>query len=230
MTQFSRRDVVDTLIAAAAVTALGSSALSLAQAPDEQSLQDRQLLQDDFTDFQRFIKVSAALTGVDEGHLAPDRNTTKGVQSGADPGQAAKQAYFNLAKIDPGVFKALLHEFETNLGPGAPHTWRQMTDAAAKLLTIGNSAVADLARSIIMAWYFGVWYEWSPPHPPGGKSDNSPKPRFTVVSAEAYTQGWIWRIAQSHAPGYSNLRFGHWAFPPGPGLAIDEFKLIQEAP
>ena len=230
MTQFTRRDVVDTLIAAAAVTALETPALSLAQAPDEQSLRDRQLLKDEFTDFQRFIKVSAALTGIDEGHLAPDRNTTKGVPSGADPGQAVKQAYFNLARIDPGVFKTLLNEFKSNLGTGGSHTDKQMMNAAAKLLMSGSPGVADLARSIIMAWYFGVWYEWSPPLPPGGKPDNKLKPRFTVVSAEAYTQGWIWRIAQSHAPGYSNLRFGHWAFPPGPGLAIDDFKLIQEAP
>jgi hypothetical protein len=227
MTKFTRRDVVDTLIAAAAAATLESPGLSLAQASDEQSSHERQLLTDEFKDFRRFIKVSAALTGIDEGHLAPDRNSNSGVPSGADPGQAVKQAYFNLAGIDPGVFNMLLSEFESNLGPGAPHTARQMTDAAAKLITSGGSGVSDLARSIIMAWYFGVWYEWRPPST--AKPDSPLKPRFTVVSSEGYTQGWIWRIAQSHAPGFSNLRFGHWAFPPGPALATDVFKLKQES-
>src|ERR1700733_10430571 len=102
MTQLRRRDVVDTLIAVAATAGLERPGLSLAQASDEQSSNDRRLLTDEFNDFRRFIRVSAALTGIDEGHLAPDRTTNSGVPSGADPSQAVKQAYFNLARIDPG--------------------------------------------------------------------------------------------------------------------------------
>ena len=72
-----------------------------------------------------------------------------------------------------------------------------------------------LGRSIILAWYLGVWYA-----PATLQSYNSGKPGTfpvvpdKVVSPKAYTQGWTWRVAQAHAMGYSDLRFGYWAEDP----------------
>jgi hypothetical protein len=226
MVQLTRREMIDRIAAAAmAVSAMGRSADGWSQAADAASQEDRRLLAvPDFADFRSFVRISAALTGIDATQLAPDsRVDATGSPNGADPSQAVKQAYFNLARIDLSAYDSLKREFDQNLGAGTGQSGQQLSAAATLLLKSGTPGVADLTRSIIMAWYFGVWYEWT--FDTSGESDPSLKPRFTIVSAEAYTEGWIWRIAQSHAPGYSNLRFGHWAFPPGAGLELGVFEL-----
>ncbi len=118
-----------------------------------------------------------------------------------------------MALKDP-VYPRLLSQFESGLNPKNGTNSVDFTELARTLLSAKE--IGDLARSIVMAWYFGVWYEWQVPNA---------GPRFTVVSAEAYTQGWIWRIAQAHAPGWSNLRFGYWAFAPSQSFDLDKIQL-----
>jgi hypothetical protein len=215
MSQFTRRDVIDTLVVTAAVAGLENPLLAAAQPADRRTKDEGHALsQSQFQAFRDFIRVSAALTGIDGDKLAPDRKFSKNPQgelvpAGADPTQAVKLAYFNLANADP-AYPRLLKEFQSNLGERGTADAANLTAAASRLLV--TDGVKELARSIIMAWYFGVWYEWKV------KGD---KARFTVVSADAYTQGWVWRIAQAHPAGYSNLRFGHWAFPPSPAFDLE---------
>jgi hypothetical protein len=72
-----------------------------------------------------------------------------------------------------------------------------------------------LARSIVLMWYLGAWYDpddlkmlAEPPSPP----DVSHK----VISAKAYSQGWVWRVAQTHPMGSSDMQFGYWQRKPNP--------------
>lgn len=200
----TRREVIHTLVAATGAAALENPLLASAQPADEEGLLDRQSLTPPaLKDFQDFIAISEALTGIDGDLLAPDRNPAH-----ADPAQSVKVAYFRLATVEAATYLALKQEFFAALSREAKRDGPALTRAATPLLSSASPGVADLARSILMAWYFGVWYEWNV----GGRA------RFTVVSAQAYTEGWVWRIAEAHAPGYSNLRFGHWAHPPSAGF------------
>ena len=74
--------------------------------------------------------------------------------------------------------------------------------------------VKFLARSIVLLWYLGSWYE------PADLKNKVASPK--VVSAKAYTQGLVWQIAGAHPMGYSNLQFGYWSRDPhdpnSPGL------------
>ena len=83
--------------------------------------------------------------------------------------------------------------------------------AAAKVMNNPDSRIVYLGRSIILAWYLGVWYD-----PDVLKTYNTPDQPFPVpvervISPAAYTQGWTWRVAQAHPMGYSEMRFGYWA-------------------
>jgi hypothetical protein len=211
MSDMTRRDLLATLIATATAAAVDPLLARAQPAETELAEARRTLSGEGFADFREFLRVSEALTGIDGDLLAPGREMTNGVPSGADPHQAVKLAYFELARANP-AYSALLREFRDS---AAEPAGGDASAAARKLLLSATDGVKELARSIIMSWYFGVWYEW---RVSGGK------PRFTVVSADAYTQGWIWRIAEAHPPGYSNLRFGHWAFPPPQSFDIANLK------
>ena len=70
-----------------------------------------------------------------------------------------------------------------------------------------------LARSIVLMWYLGAWYDpdnlralVERPDPPPAK--------FEVISPKAYTQGWALRVAQAHPMGFSEMQFGYWSRPP----------------
>jgi hypothetical protein len=70
-----------------------------------------------------------------------------------------------------------------------------------------------LARSIVLMWYLGAWYE--PDHLKTlVESPNPPPPTFKVISSKAYTQAWALRVAQAHPMGFSEMQFGYWARPP----------------
>ena len=77
-----------------------------------------------------------------------------------------------------------------------------------------------------MAWYLGSWYA-----PATLQRYNSATPQpfpvtpDKVISAAAYTQGWTWRVAQTHPMGYSDFRFGYWSENPP---ALDDFITIKK--
>jgi hypothetical protein len=141
-----------------------------------------------------FLDLSSLLTGIARKKLAPD----------VDPVNI-KYAYFDRANAQPG-FDSLLKIFADN--QATPE------QAADIILNKSGAEVRYLARSIMLAWYLGAWYA------PGDLArQNQPNPPldpipYEVISAPAYTQGWIWRVAQTHPMGYSDDIFGYWARKP----------------
>jgi hypothetical protein len=153
----------------------------------------------DPADLQLFVALSSGLTGISAAKLAP----------AVDPIQI-KRDYFNAAKFiekpsrrpNPD-FPKLMDIIRGN--PSNP------VAAAAKVMNNPDSRIVYLGRSIILAWYLGVWYD-----PDVLKTYNTPDQPFPVpvarvISPAAYTQGWTWRVAQAHPMGYSEMRFGYWA-------------------
>ena len=82
--------------------------------------------------------------------------------------------------------------------------YRQLREAAS------DDNVKFLARSIVLLWYLGSWYEPTDLKRQAslGRTRSIPS---EVVSAKAYTQGLVWQIAGAHPMGYSNLQFGYWS-------------------
>ncbi len=158
---------------------------------------------DDAADLDLFVKLSAALTGIDAAQLAPP----------VDPIQI-KRAYFKQAKSDPG-FESLMQIVRAN--PADP------VGAANKIMNSSNQRIKYLGRSIILAWYLGAWYQ---PMVLAQTPPPSPVTPLKVISPTAYTQAWAWRVAQAHPMGYSELRFGYWSDEP---LPIEDFVKARGA-
>jgi Membrane bound FAD containing D-sorbitol dehydrogenase len=181
MTDLTRRK----MLSAAAATAAGAVTSANLATP---------AAADDAADTKLFVTLSAALTGIAEGKLAPP----------VDPIQV-KNDYFKQAKLDP-AFPDLIKIMRDN--PSNPAA------AADSVMNNANPAIKFLGRSIILAWYLGTWYE-----PKMLAAKNAPVPGVPppkVISPKAYTQGWTWRVAQTHPMGYSELRFGYWSDEPPP--------------
>ena len=152
-------------------------------------------------DMDAFLTLSAALTGIAKGRLSPFVDVMN-----------VKQTYFDRATRDPAFGKLLdivkQHLADPNLGD--------------IVLNQSGDDVKFLARNIMVAWYLGAWCDtaWLRAH-----ANTSPPPgcelvQFEVLTANAYTQGWAWRVAQTHPMGYSELRFGYWNAPPP---ALDKY-------
>jgi len=149
-------------------------------------------------ELQLFVTLSSGLTGISPAKLAPT----------VDPIQI-KRDYFNAAKFIEKPSRTPNPNF-----PKLMDIMRAETDpvvAAAKVMNNPDPAIMYLGRSIILAWYLGVWYDpdvlkrYTAPNQP------RPVPVDRVISPAAYTQGWTWRVAQAHPMGYSELRYGYWA-------------------
>jgi len=158
---------------------------------------------DNAQDLDLFVTLSSALTGIAKNRLAP----------AVDPIQIAIE-YFNQASGDT-AFSGLMQIIRDNRSDPAT--------AANKVINNADAGIKYLGRSIILAWYLGAWYD-----PKKLAIYNSPTPGVfpvtpvKVISAKAYTQGWVWRVAQTHPMGYSELRFGYWSEDPP---KLDDFIL-----
>jgi len=152
------------------------------------------------SDMVAFEKLSEALTGIPAEKLAPATDSI-----------GLKQEYFDwITDKEPAAFTSLLN-IAKNTAPQA---------MIEELQTNDNTKF--LARSIILMWYLGSWYT-----PADLKrlveSKSSQVPVFiphTVISPKAYAQGWVWRVAQAHPMGYSDMQFGYWNREPAP---LDDF-------
>ena len=154
-----------------------------------------------------FVQLSALLTGIDAKRLAPD----------VDPVNI-KQAYFDLAQTkDAATFDQLLAIFDKNQG-------KPPDEIADLILTQSGAAVGNFARTLMLLWYLGSWY---PPSDREKYDKNEPQLKAAVVSAEAYVQGWVWRVAQAHPMGFSPFVFGYWGKAP-PALS-DFIKAGEQA-
>jgi hypothetical protein len=201
--EFTRRTVLAGAAAATAVISVG--------AVDRASAQTRQ-------DMVLFVLLSGALTGIAEGKLAPGSRLVvvpsstnidlEKSEPGSDPVDI-KQEYFNwLNKRRPAAFRRLLQIARESLSS---------SDRAQFIIDKVQVAPETkyLARSIVLMWYLGAWYD--PDHLRAlVERPNPPPAKFEVISPKAYTQGWALRVAQAHPMGFSEMQFGYWSRPPSP--------------
>lgn len=148
-----------------------------------------------------FVALSAILTGIagDKLHPLLDANGTA-------------EEYLAYATRNGGeMFQQLMGIYTQNssLPPAS---------IAALIFADQSSPLAYMAKTVTLMWYLGSWYD-----PDGlknyydtvtlGKQAFAPS---VVISSNAYTQGWAWKIGQAHPMGYSDLRFGYWNTQPQP--------------
>jgi len=196
--KISRRTMVAGTVAATAVAAvLPLSNSAYAEAPNPESHQD----------MMAFLLLSAALTGVNIQTLAPELAVNTGEILNSDPGVDPiniKNEYFRwINGHDPTAsFGKLLQIARDN---------RQAPGDIVPKVNGSDDDTKFLARSIVLLWYLGSWYE------PAELKSNAASPgrraflSSEVVSSKAYTQGLVWLIAGAHPMGYSNLQFGYWS-------------------
>jgi hypothetical protein len=198
--EISRRAMLSGAAATTAVAAVGASGIPAnARIADPNSSRD----------MVAFLVLSSALTGVQINSLAPefDKKNKPDILD-ADPGVDPfniKNDYFNWinARAAPA--------FEKLLQIAGDH--RQSLPDIVTAVNASDDETKFLARSIVLLWYLGSWYE------PGDlRKKATPGARALiksqVVSSKAYTLGLIWQIAQAHPMGYSNLQFGYWSREP----------------
>ena len=197
----SRRAILAGTVAATAVATVVPLANSAyADAPDPKSQQD----------MMAFLLLSAALAGVHVTALAPefalDSNKDILDQTPTVDPFNVKDDYFKFvnAADKKSAFGKLLQIAKDH---------RQSAADIVSAVTASDDDTKFLARSIVLLWYLGSWYE-----PDKLKENATPGTRAfiesQVVSAKAYTQGLVWQIAQAHPMGYSNLQFGYWSRDP----------------
>lgn len=142
--------------------------------------------------------MSAALTGFLSSVLKPK----------LDPVGLARMYYeFALAQVGAPAMAALLAAFR------AIKTQPPQTIADTLLETGGAtpSSHASIAQSILAMWYLGAWYI------PGNTGSNGfPPTPLQIVSSQAYTNGLVWKVMQTHPMGFSPFTFGYWSQQPGP--------------
>jgi hypothetical protein len=197
----TRRTVLAGAAATAAVTVVAVDPPARAHSVDANS------------DMDAFAQLSAALTGIDKNKLSPF----------VDPVDI-KREYFNwVNEREPAAFENLLRIAKENTG-GQPDSAQAILAKVPAgddaTLTQSEIEAKYLARSIVLMWYLGAWYD---PHklrpkvipstPGAPESDASPLD-FEVISPKAYTQAWALRVAQAHPMGFSEMQFGYWARKP----------------
>src|SRR6185503_11523618 len=152
-------------------------------------------------DLNDFVALSAVLTGIAASKLRPVLDT-----------HGTAQTYLDLATAKGGA------TFATLMSIYRAHESEPAAEVANVILEGPSTVVANLARSIMLLWYLASWYD-----PDRLSALSQGPPAFvpsTVVSADAYTQGWVWRVGQTHPMGYSEWKFGYWHSAPPPLAAF----------
>jgi hypothetical protein len=197
----TRRTVLAGAAAAAAITLNGEARADSPPTADPNSP----------SDMDAFLKLSAALTGIAVKMLAPDTDSL-----------GMRQLYFTFVNSkEPAGFATLLQvaksvnlPIPTDPASGGIIQQGDVNNLAQAIAAKGDDA-SYLARSIVLMWYFGAWYA-----PKVLKNLAGPNPSpfvdYSIISSKAYTQGWLWRVAQAHPMGYSDMQFGYWTRAPEP--------------
>jgi hypothetical protein len=110
--------------------------------------------------------------------------------------------------LDPRLAAGLLERLVTAADTATLRRLHTVTatlphDPAARQTAIGSqimgdAALRELAKTIIVLWYTGDLLNT----------------RETDMPAEHYFSGQIWSVARAHPPGLSGGYFGHWTYPP----------------
>lgn len=198
--KISRRTMVAGTVATTAVAAvLPLSNLAYAQTSNQSQ------------DMVAFLLLSEALTGVNRQTLAPEFSADASEILNSDPGVDPiniKNTYFDWLHIHaaPASFGKLLQIAKDN---------RKSKGDIIPKVNASDDDTKYLARSIVLLWYLGSWYE------PRDLQTFHDSPQLLtqpipskVVPGAAYTQGLVWLIAGAHPMGYSNLQFGYWSRDP----------------
>jgi hypothetical protein len=195
---FSRRAMLAGTVAATAAAAVAPiSGSAYAPGPDVSSPQD----------MMAFLLLSEALTGVDKLLLAPELELNKDDVLSSKPGTDPiniKNDYFKWINVKDSTSSfATLLKFVKDNPKSSPIDIIVFVDTS-------NDDIKFLARSIVLLWYLGSWYE---PRDLQKQATAAKPDRISsvVVSPKAYTQGLVWQIAGAHPMGYSNLQFGYWS-------------------
>ena len=194
------------------------------QAPDEPAPAD-------------YVRLSAALLGVDAARLEPDARAGEApladsfhalCREAAPAATAALLAAWREAAGDgvaaPGSVAAAAAGGPPPAGSAADRAAAAL-GAAGRLLADGGRPRADdvgaLARLTMLMWLYGVWYGGTETaRMPGSAAAIGPDHRTDlVVSVRAYRNGWIWRLAQARPMGVAGAP-GAWAEAPP---RLDEF-------
>ena len=162
------------------------------------------------SDVQDFANMSAALTGFLSSVLKP----------ALDPVGLARTYYEFALTQDAATMTALLaayRKIQTQPPQTIADTLLEITPPdktppkTAPVTAPPPSPQALFAESIVAMWYLGAWYI---PGVQGG--GGFPPTPLKIVSSEAYTNGLVWKVMQSHPMGFSPFTFGYWSQPPGP--------------
>jgi hypothetical protein len=148
------------------------------------------------TDVQDFADMSAALTGFQPSVIKP----------ALDPVGLSRIYYlFAVGQVGQAAMRQLLNAYRA-IKSQPP---QQIADTLLETSAQTPSQQAFICQSIVAMWYLGSWY------PPGvmGGGGFAPPP-LQVISSEAYTNGLVWRVMQSHPMGYSPFVFGYWSQQP----------------
>jgi hypothetical protein len=151
-------------------------------------------------DVTDFANMSAALTGFQVSVLKP----------ALDPVGLAR-TYYEFALAQEGAAMTnLLNAFRALNNQTPPLTPQQIADALLETtITTPPTSQALLAQSIVAMWYLGAWYI---PGVQGGFG--FPPTPLQIISSQAYTNGLVWKVMQSHPMGFSAFTFGYWSQPP----------------
>lgn len=184
---YTRRTLLAGAAAATAAATVGTlSTPRPTRAADANSVQD-------MTDF---VALSAALTGIMADKLAPAAHPID-----------IKRDYFKwLSEKQPAGFEKLLTIVRENRNAPQAIIDKVQSDPESNFL----------ARSIVLMWYLGAWYDPGELRMLAEPPPSPPEVSHKVISAKAYTQGWIWRVAQAHPMGSSDMQFGYWQRKPNP--------------
>jgi hypothetical protein len=168
-----------------------------------------------------FVLLSSALTGIAETRLAPGFGPLpkppapvdlEKLGPGSDPVNVKSEYFKWVNDRHPATFEKLRRIARDNVN----------NPPSRELAIIGKIPSGDdtgltrseidlkyLARSIVLMWYLGAWYDPDKLQTPNASN-------FKVISPKAYTQGWALKVARAHPMGFSDMQFGYWNREPNP--------------
>lgn len=143
----------------------------------------------------RFLALSAALTGFGEGRL---RGT----------GLVGRHAATATAMAGEGAVADLLDAFEGAwAAPGEEERARRLHRDV-----LSDDQLGPLARAILKLWYVGTWHALPPAwHARWG---GSAEDRDHVPSPDSYVEGLLWPAVGATPPGAKPAGYAMWARPP----------------
>ena len=144
------------------------------------------------TQLQRFIALSALLTGYSEVQLS---------------GTEIAEDYFAMLReaLPQDVVEDLFAAFlQLPAGEGR--------EKVAASTILGDPKLGPVAKNLVMLWYTGVWTQlpeiWRRAH------GASPNDTTRLISCAAYRSGLQWIAAGAHPPGAAHQGFASWTLEP----------------